>query len=197
MGDFRHYCISKGIRHERSVPKTPQHNGVAERMNRTIVEKVRTMLSHAKLPKSFWGEALMTAVDLINLSPSAPLNGDVPNKFLTGKDVSYNHLKVFGCRAFVHIPKDERSKLDSKSKKYILMGYRNEEFRYRLWDPIEKKIIRSRDVIFFEDQNIEEIQKGVKPVSSSEHPINLDLAPFPELYRGDVTEDIGDAENEP
>jgi transposase InsO family protein len=69
MGDFKRYCISNGIRHERSVPKTPQHNGVAERMNRTIVERVRTMLSHAKLPKSFWGETLMTAVDLINLSP--------------------------------------------------------------------------------------------------------------------------------
>jgi hypothetical protein len=64
MGDFKHYCISNGIRHERSILKTPQHNGVAERMNRTIVERVRTMLSHAKLPKSFWGETLMTAVDL-------------------------------------------------------------------------------------------------------------------------------------
>ncbi|KAI5338059.1 hypothetical protein L3X38_017330 [Prunus dulcis] len=115
------------------------------------------MLSHAKLPKSFWGEALMTAVDLINLSPSAPLNGDVPNKFWSGKDVSYNHLKVFGCRAFVHIPKDERSKLDAKSKECIFMGYGNEEFGYRLWDPVARKIIRSRDVVFFEDQNIEDI----------------------------------------
>ncbi|BBH02187.1 transposable element gene [Prunus dulcis] len=68
MGVFRNYCRSNGIRHERSVPKTPQHNGIAERMNRTIVERIRTMLSHAKLPKSFWGEALMIAVDLINLS---------------------------------------------------------------------------------------------------------------------------------
>ncbi|CAL2256839.1 unnamed protein product [Prunus armeniaca] len=104
--------------------KTPQHNGIAERMN-------RTMLSHAKLPKSFLGEALMTAVDLINLSPSAPLNSDVPNKLWSGKDISYNHLKVFGCRAFVHIPKYERSKLDVKSKECIFMGYGNEEFGYR------------------------------------------------------------------
>ena len=132
MRAFRNYCRSNGIRHERSVPKTPQHNGIAERMNRIIVERIRTMLSHAKLPKSFWGEALMTAVDLINLSPSAPLNGDVPNKFWSGKDVSYNHLKVFSCRAFVHIPKDERSKLDAKSKECIFVGYENEEFGYRL-----------------------------------------------------------------
>ncbi|MCI47137.1 retrovirus-related pol polyprotein from transposon tnt 1-94, partial [Trifolium medium] len=80
------------------------------------------------------------------------------------KEVYYNHLKVFGCRAFVHVPKDERSKLDSKSKECIFLGYGNEEFEYRLWDPVEKKIIRSRDVVFFEDQNIEDIHKGVKPV---------------------------------
>ncbi|CAL9021276.1 unnamed protein product [Prunus brigantina] len=110
-----------------------------------------------KLPKFFWGEALMTAIDLINLSPSAPLNGDVPNKFWSGKDVSYNHLKVFGGRAFVHIPKNERSKLDAKSKKCIFVGYGNEEFGYRLWDLVARKIIRSRDVVFFEDQNIEDI----------------------------------------
>ncbi|KAI5339317.1 hypothetical protein L3X38_018589 [Prunus dulcis] len=136
VGAFRNYCRSNGIRHERSVPKTPQHNGIAERMNRTIVERIRTMLSHAKLPNSFWGETLMTTVDLINLSPSATLNGDVPNKFWSGKDVSYNHLKVFGSRAFVHIPKDERSKLNVNTKECIFVGYGNEEFRYRLWDPV-------------------------------------------------------------
>ena len=78
IGDFHEYCKSLGKRHEQSVPKTPQHNGVAERMNRTIVERIRCMLSHAKLPKMFWGEAMHTAVYLINRSPSAPLNGEVP-----------------------------------------------------------------------------------------------------------------------
>ena len=190
MGAFRHYCKSNGIRHERSVPKTPQHNGVAERMNRTIVERIRTMLSHAKLPKSFWGEALMTAVDVINLSPSAPLNGDVPNKFWTGKDVSYNHLKVFGCRAFVHIPKDERSKIDSKSKECIFLGYGNEEYGYRLWDPVKKKIVRSRDVVFFEDQNIEDTQKPKQP---REYPMSTDKDSPPAKQDG---REAGDAAND-
>ncbi|CAL8081534.1 unnamed protein product [Prunus armeniaca] len=144
MGAFRNYYKSNGIKHERSVLKTPQHNGIVERMN-------RTMLSHAKLPKSFWGKALTTAVDLINLSPSAPLNSDVPNKFWSGKDVFYNHLTVFGCRVFIHIPKDEISKLDMKSKECIFVGYGNEEFGYRLWDPVAREIIRSRDAVFFED----------------------------------------------
>lgn len=139
-GPFEKYCRDHGIRLEKTVPKTPQHNGVAERMNRTIGERIRCLLSHAKLPKSFWGEAMRTAVDLINLSPSVPLKGDVPEKVWMRKDVSYDHLRVFGCRAFVHIPKDERSKLDDKSKQCIFLGYAHGEFGYRLWDPIDKKI---------------------------------------------------------
>ncbi|CAL9003904.1 unnamed protein product [Prunus brigantina] len=146
--------------------KTPQHNGIAERMSRTIVERIRTMLSHVKLPKSFWGEALMTAVDLINLSPSAPLNGDVPNKFWSGKDVSYNHLKVFGCRAFVHIPKYERSKLDAKSKECIFVGYANEEFGYR----------------------------GDKPNNPREYPANLDPVP-PLLEHNDGRDESNDTDD--
>ena len=56
----------------------------------------RCMLSHAKLPKSFWREAMRTAVDLINFSPSVSLNGDVPERVWKGKDVSYDHLRAAG-----------------------------------------------------------------------------------------------------
>ena len=62
------------------------------------------MISHSKLLKSFWGEAMRTSIDLINLSPSVPLKGDVPERVWTRKDVSYDHLRVFGCEAFIHIP---------------------------------------------------------------------------------------------
>ena len=58
----------------------PQHNGVAERMNRTINDRIRCMLSHARLSKGFWGEAMRIAVDLVNLSPSVPLGYDVPQR---------------------------------------------------------------------------------------------------------------------
>ncbi|CAL8169106.1 unnamed protein product [Prunus armeniaca] len=194
MGVFRNYCRSNGIRHERFVPKTPQDNGIAERMNRTIIERIRTMLSHAKLPKSFWGEALMTAVDLINLSPSALLNVDALNKFWSRKDVSYNHLKVFGCRAFVHIPKDERSKLDAKSKECIFLGYGNEEFGYRLWDLVARKIIRSKDVVFFENHNIEDIRRGNRPDNPREYPANLDPVP-PPLEHNDGQDESNDTDD--
>ena len=90
-------------------------------MNRTIEEMIKCMLSHSKLFKSFWGEAMRTSIDLINLSPSVPLKGDILERVWTGKDVSYDNLRVFGCKTFVHIPKDERSKLDVKAKPCIFL----------------------------------------------------------------------------
>ena len=101
------------------------------------------MLSHSKLPKSFWGEVMRTSIDLINLSPSVPLKGDVPERAWTEKDVSYDNLRVFGCKAFVHIPKDERSKLDVKAKPCIFLGYGHAEFGYRLWDPLSRKMSKA------------------------------------------------------
>uniref|UniRef100_A0A2N9FX16 Integrase catalytic domain-containing protein n=1 Tax=Fagus sylvatica TaxID=28930 RepID=A0A2N9FX16_FAGSY len=91
--EFENYCSEYGIRHEKTVPDTPQHNGVAERINCTIVEKVRCMLRMAKLPKSFWAEDVQTACYLINRSPSVPLDFDIPERVWTGEDASYAHLK--------------------------------------------------------------------------------------------------------
>ena len=70
------------------------------------------MLKLAKLDKSFWGESVYIAVYLINRSPSDSLDFDIPQRFWTGKDVPYSHLKVFGCKTFMHVPKEQRSKLD-------------------------------------------------------------------------------------
>ncbi|KAD5961372.1 hypothetical protein E3N88_12845 [Mikania micrantha] len=67
--------------------------------------------------------------------------------------------RVFGCKAFVHIPKDERSKLDVKTKPFIFLGYGQDEFGYRLYDPVLKKLVRSRDVVFMENQTLKDIEK--------------------------------------
>ena len=120
-GPFGEYCKNNGIRLKKTVPKDPQHNDIAKRMNRIICERIMCMLSHAKLPKHFWREAMRIVVDLINLSPLVPLDGDIPQRIWTRKDVSFEHLWVFGCRAFIHIPRDERSKLYSKVKQCIFM----------------------------------------------------------------------------
>ncbi|PKI79037.1 hypothetical protein CRG98_000580 [Punica granatum] len=116
---------------------------------------------------------MRTAVDLINLTPSVALDGDVPQQVWTDKEVSYRHLRVFECRASVHIRRDERSKLDAKAKQCIFLGYAYEEFRYKFWDPDSMKIIRSRDVMFFEDPTIEDLQKLENAILSSPHEISI------------------------
>jgi transposase InsO family protein len=77
-GPFERYCRKFGIKLEKTPPKTPQLNGLAERMNRTLTKRVTAMLSHAKLPNSFWAEALNHAMSVLNLSPSVSLAGDIP-----------------------------------------------------------------------------------------------------------------------
>lgn len=72
-------------------------------------------------------------------------------------------MEVFGCRTFVHIPKDERSKLDNKTKPCIFLGNGYEEFGYCLWDPVEKKLTKSKDVVFLKDQTIEDMETAKKP----------------------------------
>ncbi|RDX92790.1 hypothetical protein CR513_25027, partial [Mucuna pruriens] len=134
----------KGIKHEKTPPKTPQLNGLAERMNRTLIER---------------GEALYTTMHVINLSPIVALNTEVPNKIWFGKDVKYDHLRVFDCKAFVHVLEDERSKLDMKTRQCIFIGYGLDEYGYRMYDPVEKKLVKSHDVQFMEDQTIENINK--------------------------------------
>ena len=116
---FDKYCKHQGIRHQKTPPKTPQLNGLAERMNMTLMERVRCLLSEAKLQNSFWGEALLTVAYVINLSPAMALQSYIPNSVRYGKDISYDHLRVFGCKAFVHVSKDERSKLDAKTKQHL------------------------------------------------------------------------------
>ena len=104
-GQFQVYYRSQGIRLEYTVPKTPELNGIAERMNQTIMERVRSMLAYPKLPKIYWAEALMIAFYIINMSPSVPLEGDIPQRVLSSKARSYGYLRVFGCLANVHVDK--------------------------------------------------------------------------------------------
>ena len=129
-GQFEEYCRSKGIWLEFTVPKTPELNGLAESMNQTIMQGVQSMLAHAKLPNTFWAEALAITMYVINRSPSVPLDGDTRQKVRTGKEVSYQHLKVFGCLAYVHVAKERRGKLDPKTRPCIFLGYGDDEFGY-------------------------------------------------------------------
>lgn len=121
---MKDYLANKGIQIEFTVRYTPQQNGVAERLNRTILEKVRCLLLGSKMQKSFWSEAVRTSVYLINRSPTSALNGEVPTHLWYGNSINYKKLKVFGCVAYLKIPKElVGGKFESRTEKCLMMGY--------------------------------------------------------------------------
>ena len=185
---FEDFLKAEGIRHERTVPKTPQQNGVAERLNRTLVETTRSMLIDGKLPYRFWAEALSTAVYLRNRSLTRAVDGLTPCEAWTGKKPDVAHMRVFGCEAYAHIPKDERRKLDPKARKSILLGYGEETKGYRLYNIERKKIFHSRDVQFNEAMRKVQLEPVEKEI---EHHVELELLDEEEVLEDD------DPPNEP
>lgn len=148
---FQEYMKSCGIRHQTTVPHCSEQNGVAERANRTIMEKARCMLQEAGLSKKYWAEAVNTAVYLKNRSPTKAVMGLVPEEKWSSKKVNVSHLRIFGCDAYAL--NENRKKLDPKSKRFIFVGYCEESKGYRLLDPLSpKKCIKARHVTFFENK---------------------------------------------
>lgn len=143
--EMKSYCVNKGISYHLTVPRTPQLNGVSERMVRTITEKARSMINGAQLDKQFWGEAVLTAVYLINITPTKALRlSQTPFEMWHGKKPQIKYLKVFGSTAFVHI-KTHKAKFDNKSWKGVLVGY--EPNGYKVWNPECEKCVVVRDII--------------------------------------------------
>ena len=120
-------------------------------MNRTLLKKARCMRLQAGLPKAFWVDTVDAVDYLVNWSPHTRLDGRLPEEVWSGRIVGLGHLRVFGCTAYVHIGAGERSKLDARSCKMVFLGYSRGVKGYRLWDPLEKKVIISRDVTFDEE----------------------------------------------
>lgn len=189
-GAFNQFCKEEGIVRHLTVPGTPQQNGVAERMNRTLLEKARCMLSNSGLRKRFWAEAINTACFITNRSPHSSLNMTTPEERWSGKAADYNSLKIFGCPAYAHV---SNGKLDPRSVKCIFLGYSPGVKGYRLWNPHTSKIIVSRNVIFDESSLVNRGQdiaanagpnddftapEDNQPAASEHFQVELQLVPF-------------------
>lgn len=109
------------------------------------------MLSHSGMPKKFWGEAITTAARMINKSPSSAIDFKVSDELWYGVMSNYSYVKVFGCKAYVHIKQD---KLEPRALRCVLLGYPKGTKCYKLWciEPGLRKVIISRDVVFEENQ---------------------------------------------
>jgi hypothetical protein len=142
-------------------------------MNMTLMEKARCMLSGARLGQEFWAEAVGTASYLVNRSPSSTLDDKTPQKVWTGKKPSLTHLKVFGCDAYVHVPKENMSKLDKKAEKCIFIGYKDGLKGYKLWNPETKKVVYSRDLVFREMKDV--VKHEVLPSKEEPEKTEFDL----------------------
>ncbi|PWA94422.1 Retrovirus-related Pol polyprotein from transposon TNT 1-94 [Artemisia annua] len=136
-GEERRHCQTHfTVRH------TPQQNGVAERMNRTLLEKVRCMLSNAGLGKEFWAEVVTYECHLVNRLPSTTIDGKTPFEKWYGKPATdYDSLHVFGSAAYYHV---KESKLDPRAKKALFMGitfrikgYQNEKWRIAMREEMQ------------------------------------------------------------
>ena len=110
----------------------------------------RSMLNAKGLPNYFWVEAVTCAVYLINRSPTRSVLNTTPIEAWSGFKPNVQHLKVSGSITYAHVPKATRSKLDDKAVKTIFIGYKHGG--YKLYNPMTKKMIVSRDVTFTEDE---------------------------------------------
>ncbi|GJR57614.1 putative polyprotein [Tanacetum coccineum] len=146
--EFDDFCRDEGIARHYTVRYTPQQNRVAERMNKTVLERTRCLQLNAKLDKSFLTESLNTACYLINRSPVTAIDCKTPIEVWSGKPADYSKLCVFGCPAYYHV---SEGKLAPRGEKGIFMGYGNGVKDYRIWSPLEKRVILRRDVTFDED----------------------------------------------
>lgn len=164
---FESFLRGNGIEHQTSTPYSPQLNGLAERMNRTLVERARCMLYDADLSKQFWAEALATAAYVVNRSPTKSIDGKTPMEMWSGKKPNLSNLRIFGSEVMVQVPKEKRQKWDSKSRNLIFVGYCESTKGYRLLDRKTNKITKSRDVVFLE--NVQKCDKNIYIPCASEN----------------------------
>ena len=143
LDEFSNYWLEHGIKRQLTAPYSPQQNGIVERKNRTMVSMVRAMLKAKDLPREFWGEAVSTAVYIINRSLTKSLQGQTPHEKWTRRRPSVDHMRIFGSIVLVKETKPHLSKLEDRSKPMIFIGYELGSKAYRCFDPVNSKVIIS------------------------------------------------------
>lgn len=182
--EFVNFTRNIGVVIDPAPPYTPSLNGVSERANRSLLDKGRALIAEANLPKTFRGQAILTAAYLKNRTPSSSIDDLTPYYLKYGEDPDLKHIRVFGCTAFMLVPSVHRKKLDDKCRRMIFIGYSS--MGYRLLDPETKSITISRNVRFdeekrskrhlVENQEVPECENNLEESqdSASEEPDNVE-----------------------
>lgn len=144
------YLAQEGIVHVLTPPYSPESNGVAERLNRSVGEGIRAMLIPIS-EKRLWAEAVQTFIYTKNRLSHSSVSGQTPYEAFYKQKPTINHLQPFGRQCYVHIPKAKRSsgsKLLPRAEKGIFVGYTNVLHQYRIFTPENGRIVVSADVKF-------------------------------------------------
>ena len=120
-GEFTSFLKSQGTERRLTTHDTPQHNGVAESLNRRLLERVRAVLHHAQLPKTLWGEALHFIVWLKNRVITRALDTLTPHEQLYGTKPDLSSVPEWGQAVWVH--QDSGSKLDGRAAEARWVGF--------------------------------------------------------------------------
>ncbi len=169
---------ARGTKVTRTPAHTPQHNGIAERMNRTLLSTMLALLGHAKLdPTLFWREALETAVYLRNRTHVDAQHAKTSHELFTGQRPDLSLCRVFGCDVTVHVPSVRRDgKLAPKGEMGIFIGYDDKHpFCYRI--RVGPRTVVSRDVVFHEQQFT--VDRAIAASATSPHLADNTLAQSP------------------
>ncbi|GJU03057.1 retrovirus-related pol polyprotein from transposon TNT 1-94 [Tanacetum coccineum] len=154
--DYSRYGYIYLLKHKHEVfetfkqltpPYTPQHNGVSERRNHTLLDMVRSMMNLTTLPLSFWDYALESAARILNMVPTKKVD-KTPYELWFGKVPNLSYLKVWGCKALVK--RYTPDKLQQRSVKCIFIGYPKKTMGYYFYFPPKNKIVVARYAEFFE-----------------------------------------------
>jgi len=149
-------------------------------MNCTLVERVRMMLIDAELPNGYWWDALQYAVLLHNVSPTRSLSDCTPEESWSGNKPDISRLRVFGCKAFIHIPDKIRSKLSAKSLVCTFISYAWQRKAYRLVHRPSGRFLKSRDIIFNKGGTNTSYEGIILDANNTSLPL-IALAPTPSI----------------
>ena len=149
--DFKSYLRSMGILHCTSMAYMPQQNGKAKCSICMILKQALSMLQSVNLSDGFWQDAVGMAVHLINWSTCIGLKCMMPEESWSGTKPDIANLCVFGCTAYMLIPKEVYvGKLVHKSRHCIFIGYSTTWKAWQFWNPVKHSVIESRDIVFNE-----------------------------------------------
>ncbi|GJR13955.1 retrovirus-related pol polyprotein from transposon TNT 1-94 [Tanacetum coccineum] len=171
--DLTDFYESISITHEKTVPRTPQQNGVVEQRNRTLVEAARTMLIFSKAPLFLWAEAVATAYYTQNRSLIDTLHNKTPYELVHDKKPDLSFLCIFGALLYPTNDSEDHGKLKAKADIGFFVGYAPNRKGYRIYNKRTRQIMETIHVIF------DELTEQTAPIHSSSGPNPILLTPGP------------------